>query len=416
MNNRPKVSILLPTYNRAHYLTGAIESVLAQTYPNWELLISDNCSSDSTAEIANKYAGLDSRILYWRNESNIGSAPNYNKCIDKASGDYIELFGTDDLFEPQCLQKLVQVLDDHPNVVIATAAKRHIDTNGHIIREDRPRNGSQLIASEDAIRSNMTNLTNWIISPVMYRSKYKGTGLDLSVGIYSDLDYWVEILNHGDLFYVDEILFNYRVHASSETTRRLNDLEFVPTLLRIAERHAKYLANSETLPYKVVIEKLLSLVDYSTNFLKLNFDSMLGDLGHAGTERTIAEDTISLSDTNTYGQDLYDFKRISYLSLLYALDLRKELNWLYGEYNHLNGQLSVARQNEQAKKSDVPPLNKISWTKHTKAVDELQAENKSLNQQADQLSHQLNDLLNSRSWRITAPLRMARKKISHPKP
>src|ERR1700721_1865208 len=108
----PKVSILFPTYNREPYLVQAIESVIRQTYENWELLISDNCSSDNTPEILQEYAKKDSRILYWQNEKNIGPGPNYNKCIARASGDYIELFGADDFFEPDCLAKFVSILNE----------------------------------------------------------------------------------------------------------------------------------------------------------------------------------------------------------------------------------------------------------------------------------------------------------------
>src|SRR5271163_4094676 len=98
-----KVSILLPTFNRESYLVAAIDSVLSQTHQDWELLISDNCSNDNTFAIASKYADQDKRIICWKNETNIGALPNYNKCIEKTSGDYIELFGTDDIFEPTCI-------------------------------------------------------------------------------------------------------------------------------------------------------------------------------------------------------------------------------------------------------------------------------------------------------------------------
>ena len=86
-----KVSILLPAYNRQHYLPLAIESIISQTYQNWELLISDNCSQDNTLAIASQYAALDNRIVCLKSETNIGPVSNYNKCLEKSSGDYIEL-------------------------------------------------------------------------------------------------------------------------------------------------------------------------------------------------------------------------------------------------------------------------------------------------------------------------------------
>jgi glycosyltransferase involved in cell wall biosynthesis len=349
-----KVSILLPTYNRERYLVLAIDSVLAQTHQDWELLISDNCSDDNTFTIASKYANQDSRIIYWKNETNIGALQNYNRCIEKACGDYIELFGTDDIFEPTCLELLARGLDENPGVALATSAKRHIDENGNQIREDRLASNSQIIPAQEAIHHNLNNLTNAIISPVMFRSKYKGTGFDMSLGNCADLEYWTQILNCGDLYYIDEILFNYRIHNGSETTRTLADLQFAVLLLRIAERNKEHLFRSDQpglTPYKIVVERLMDIIDYSTNYLKLDFSSFVGSLGHAENEQKL------LSYDN-----LHDFKKVSYLSLMHAVDLRHE--------------------------------------------------NKVLQKRIDELSTELNSLHNSKSWKITAPLRMVMKMAS----
>ena len=225
----------------------------------------------------------------------------------------------------------------------------------------------------------------------------------------------------GRFVYIDEILFNYRVHAGSATTSTLRDLDYIPALLRIAERHIEYLVdpnNSETQPYKIIIEKLMNIVDYSTNFLKLDFDSMLGRLGDLkkdpSTSSQLAE---SLSSSSSYSKDLHDFKRISYLSLLHVLDLRKELDWLYGEYNHLNEQLARDDTNDDSRtkgrQTTAFPLDKNTWGKQTKVLDGLRQENEVLHMHINQLSRQLDSLLNSQSWRLTAPLRMVRKKISN---
>jgi glycosyltransferase involved in cell wall biosynthesis len=387
-----KVSILLPAYNREHYLEKAIESVLGQTYQNWELLISDNCSSDNTPIIAQKYAKQDNRIKFCRNEQNIGSVLNYNKCIAQASGDYIELFGADDIIEPTCLEKFVSILNNSPNVVLVTSGRRHIDENGNLIREDRPRNESQLIPSEEAIASNMRTLTNWIISPVMYRSQYKGDGFELALGIYADLVYWAQILHYGDLYYLDEILFNYRVHPVSETTARLNNLEFIPTLLRTAERYKKYLSDPNVPDkdlYKIVMDKLVNIVDYSTNFLHLNFDSYLGELCEKKSNKDVIENIDDeAKQASNLLNDLRDFKRISYLALMHALELRKERDWLVAEYSDGD-----------------------AFGTHTKMLEKVQTENEILQQRIDELSRQLDSVLRSQSWKITAPLRMMKKGI-----
>ncbi len=429
MDSKAKVSILLPVYNREHYLPMAIESVIGQSYQNWELLVSDNCSTDNTAAVASKYAEQDKRIKYWRNEKNIGSGLNYNKCIEKATGEYIELFGADDIFEPDCLEKFVNILNDNPSVVLVTSAKRHIDENGKLIREDRPYSSSQLMPSQEAIASNMRTLTNWIISPVMFRAKYKGSGFDLPLGIYCDLDYWAQILAHGDLYYIDQILFNYRVHPVSETTARLNNLEFIPTLLRTAERHKKYLVDSnesDTQPYKIVTEKLINMVDYATNFLQLNYDSFLGALSESKASKGFIDNADDQAEEiEQIKNDLRDYKRISYLALLHALELRKERDWLSGEYNDLlqqyeeikgdgngKGNQSDPNSTSQSKELRSGSLDQNSFRRHTRMIDEMQAEKKVLEERIDELSHKLDAVLTSQSWKLTAPLRMMKKNLN----
>jgi len=414
MDSKAKVSILLPVYNREDYLIQAIKSVISQTYQNWELLISDNCSTDNTARVGSKYATEDKRIRYWRNEKNIGSGLNYNKCIAEATGEYIELFGADDIFEPDCLEKFVHAFNDNSSVVLVTSARTHIDENGKLIREDRPYNGSQLIPSHEAIASNMRTLTNWIGSPVMFRAKYKGSGFDLHLGIYCDLDYWAQILGKGDLFYIDEILFNYRVHPVSETTARLNNLEFIPTLLRTAERHKQYIVNPDdpdTEPYKIVMEKLVNIVDYATNFLQLNYDSFLGALSEQKASKSVIDNASDqVEEIAELKNDLGDFKRISYLALLHALELRKERDWFSAEYNDLLQQ----NANGHSAKTDIAQsgvLSKDSFSRHTRLIDEIQIEKKALEERIDELSHKLESVLTSQSWKITAPLRMMKKNL-----
>ena len=81
----PKVSVLIPTYNYAHILDETIESVLAQTYTDFELIIVDNCSQDNTEHVVSKYL-IDKRVSYHRNSQNIGLAGNWNKCLELARG------------------------------------------------------------------------------------------------------------------------------------------------------------------------------------------------------------------------------------------------------------------------------------------------------------------------------------------
>ena len=103
--NAPLISIITPNYNAVSYIALTIESVLNQTYQNWEMLIQDDCSSDGSYEIALEYARKDSRIKVGRNEKNSGTAVTRNKAIEIANGDYLAFLDSDDIWFPEKLEK-----------------------------------------------------------------------------------------------------------------------------------------------------------------------------------------------------------------------------------------------------------------------------------------------------------------------
>ncbi|MCE5328561.1 MAG: glycosyltransferase [Planctomycetaceae bacterium] len=126
----PRVSIGLPVYNGQKYLPLAIESVLAQTFEDFELILSDNASTDATGEICNHYLNGDRRVHYVRNSVNVGGAENYNRVFRLAQGRYLKWLADDDLCEPQFLQQCVEVLDSRPEVVLCYPSTKVIDADG----------------------------------------------------------------------------------------------------------------------------------------------------------------------------------------------------------------------------------------------------------------------------------------------
>jgi glycosyltransferase involved in cell wall biosynthesis len=114
MTGRPKVSIGMPVYNREPYIPAVLDSVLSQTYRDFELLISDNASTDRTEAIGREYAARDSRIRYVRNATNLGLAGNYNSVFRLAVGEYFRWVAGDDLCAPESLAACVEVLDRAP--------------------------------------------------------------------------------------------------------------------------------------------------------------------------------------------------------------------------------------------------------------------------------------------------------------
>jgi glycosyltransferase involved in cell wall biosynthesis len=129
--NNPKVSVGLAVFNGEKYLREAIDSILAQTFTDFELIISDNASTDRTAKICREYAIKDSRLRYYRNSVNIGGVNNENRTFDLSRGKYFHWAAHDDFFAPEFLTKCVEVLDRNPSVVLCYPLIVSIDEHGN---------------------------------------------------------------------------------------------------------------------------------------------------------------------------------------------------------------------------------------------------------------------------------------------
>lgn len=134
MHSSPRVSIGMAVRNGEAYIREALDSILAQTYTDFELIISDNASTDDTAAICLEYAERDSRIIYSRNPRNIGGTNNENLTITKARGEYFCLAAHDDKYAPTFLETGVAVLDRMPEIVICYCHVTVIDQNGGFVQ------------------------------------------------------------------------------------------------------------------------------------------------------------------------------------------------------------------------------------------------------------------------------------------
>ncbi len=130
MNAVPRLSVGLPVYNGDGFLAQSIEALLGQTYEDFELIISDNASTDGTADICRRYEKQDPRIRYYRQERNIGCAPNHNFVIQQARGELFKTASHDDLYARDLLRLCVDALDEHPQVVLAHSWSAVIDGSG----------------------------------------------------------------------------------------------------------------------------------------------------------------------------------------------------------------------------------------------------------------------------------------------
>jgi glycosyltransferase involved in cell wall biosynthesis len=129
----PLVSIGLPVFNGERYIEATLESILAQTFEDFELIISDNGSTDATEQICAQFAARDSRIHYHRHDENLGAAYNFNHVFSLARGVFFKWAAYDDLLAPSFLERCLDILDKNPAVVLAYPQTNRIDANGHFM-------------------------------------------------------------------------------------------------------------------------------------------------------------------------------------------------------------------------------------------------------------------------------------------
>ncbi|MEU5217235.1 glycosyltransferase family 2 protein [Streptomyces sp. NPDC020807] len=132
MTSLPRLSIGLPVYNGEEYLAESLDALLGQTYEDFELIISDNASTDGTQDICRRYAEKDSRIRYKRLPRNIGATPNHNLVFTESRGELFKWASHDDLYARELLRRCVDALDEHPDVILAHADQAVIDADGQV--------------------------------------------------------------------------------------------------------------------------------------------------------------------------------------------------------------------------------------------------------------------------------------------
>jgi glycosyltransferase involved in cell wall biosynthesis len=216
----PRISVLIPTYNYARYLPEAIESVLEQDWRDLELLISDDGSTDGSAEVIAAYAAKDSRIRFQIHPTNLGMVRNWNWCLSEARGEYIKfLFGDDKLASRQALGKLLELLESTPSATLAASARYVVGEKSEILelwddfRKSGVHNGSEVIVR-------CLNETGNLIgepSAALFRKRDAARGFNLRYRQLVDLEFWFHLLEQGDFVYSPEPLCCFRKHAGQQS-------------------------------------------------------------------------------------------------------------------------------------------------------------------------------------------------------
>ena len=209
------VSVLVPTYNNAHFLDETIQSVLNQTFTDFELIIVDNQSTDNTDAVVAPYL-RDPRVQYYKNDTNIGMVGNWNQCLAYAQGTYIKFLCSDDKFHPQLLEKFVAVMEAHPQVAIVSSYREYFGLQ-RFKPELPPFSG--LRPGKEVIYLSLEKW-NWIGEPttVMFRRAGLQVGhFKTDYRYFPDWDMWLRLLTTGDCYMIPETLSYFRLHANQVT-------------------------------------------------------------------------------------------------------------------------------------------------------------------------------------------------------
>jgi glycosyltransferase involved in cell wall biosynthesis len=212
--SNPKVSIGLPVYNAENFLNETMESLLAQTYSDFELIISDNASTDGTEAICRTYAESDDRIRYYRQEENAGASANHNWVLQAAKGEYFKWAAHDDLLDPTFLGRCVEVLDGDPEVVLTYSRVKAIDGQGNVLFTYKPKPMlNSNLPHERLFECICVAHAQSPIFGVFRKSALQSTRL-LQPFSSSDRVLLGEITLRGRVFEIPDPLFFYRLHPN----------------------------------------------------------------------------------------------------------------------------------------------------------------------------------------------------------
>lgn len=222
------ISIITPTYNCAQFISETIESVLSQTYKNWEMIIVDDCSTDDTKQIVETYRRNDNRIRYYCLERNSGAAVARTKAMELAKGNYMAFLDSDDLWMPDKLEKQLKIMQDNQWNFTCTNYEQ-IDETGvslnKIIKSIKKTDYNRLLL--DCPVGNST---------VMYNVRAMGKFEVPNIRKRNDDALWLQMLKKEQYMYgIDKVLMRYRLRIGSISSNKMTLIKYHWCLYRKIE-------------------------------------------------------------------------------------------------------------------------------------------------------------------------------------
>ncbi|MCZ7533602.1 MAG: glycosyltransferase [Acidimicrobiia bacterium] len=235
-----RVSIAIPTFNGSRFISDTLESVLDQTFSDFEVLVSDDGSTDDTLEIVRSYG--DSRIRIVGDGGHLGAGGNWNRALTAANCEYVKLLPQDDLLYPQNLEVQVAILDGNPELAFVSVRRDVIDANGTVLTRDRGLDGLCGLRERDEVRRAIvrsgTNQLGEGAAILMRRQAADAAGsFDASLPYVIDVDFWVRLLDWGPGHGVCETHAAFRVSTSawSSALAKEQGRQYVAFIDRLAE-------------------------------------------------------------------------------------------------------------------------------------------------------------------------------------
>lgn len=264
--NKAPLSVILPVYNGERYIAKAIDSVLEQSYENFELIIINDGSTDTTAAVLDQYSDRRIRVI---TQENHGLVASLNRAIKVAEGAYIARHDADDWSDPYRLEKQISYLESHPNAVIVGSSIKVMDQSDRVLHEHR------VLLNDAELRQELLVRSPFAHGSVIFKRKAA-----LEAGLYEkaywpaeDYEFWLRLSAYGDLANIDEPLYFYREHPEGiSSTQQAEQQAKVNEIQRLAWQSAPELiktirtASYASLPHgNIRIQRIMSNVSLSYN-------------------------------------------------------------------------------------------------------------------------------------------------------
>lgn len=214
----PIVSVCIPVHNGARHLGRAIDSVLEQSFDDYEVVVCDDASSDETPEICRSYR--DSRVRYVRFDERGGQARSFNRCLQESRGELLTLLHADDFYLPHLLARRVAQLKEHPEIGFVCGAIEMVDVNGVPISTSKPWKESRLFPLRGLLEPLLHGCVILYLGLVLRRERWVPFRTDVTWG--HDWDWELRLAESNAAYYDCEPLACYRVHDASGTAENLN--------------------------------------------------------------------------------------------------------------------------------------------------------------------------------------------------